>query len=126
MSTSLARRAAAVSFGLRIAFGVGLLAAPSKLTEPWLGSEAASAPAQVPLRALGTREIVINGLAMAAWVADAPLRPWLVGGLAGDLTDVVATLAGRRQLPDRSASLILAVGGAAALANGAIAVAVES
>jgi len=42
---------------------------------------------------------------------------------AGDLTDVLATAAGRRRLPRGSAPATLAVGGGAALASVALTVA---
>jgi hypothetical protein len=126
MNSLPARTTAAASFGLRIAYGVGLLLAPARLSERWLGSTVSTAPVKVPLRALAAREIVLSAAALAAFYADAPLRPWLLAAAAGDLTDVVATLVGRRELPDRAAPLVLAVGGGSAAVNVVIAATLDS
>jgi hypothetical protein len=125
MTDSRTRGIAAGVIGLRIAYGAGLILAPSRLAKRWLGPEASAAPAQVPLRGLGMREIVLHAGAILAALGDAPLRPWLLASIAGDLTDIAATFAGRRQLPEGSAMATLAVGGGSALASGALAIAVE-
>src|SRR5690348_3196056 len=54
------------TMGLRIVYGVGLLVAPAPLTRRWLGSAADTAPTQVPLRGLGTREAVLHAGAAVA------------------------------------------------------------
>ena len=105
-----ARKGAIVLLGLRIAYGAGLIAAPT----------------QVPLRALGARETILHTGAIVAAVRGAPLRPWLAGSIAGDLTDLVATFAGRAELPKGSATATLVVGGSSALLTAAAAAAVES
>ena len=121
-----ARKGAIVVLGLRIAYGAGLLAAPSQLGRRWLGPAANAAPTQVPLRALGAREIILHAGAIIAAVRGAPLRPWLAGSIVGDLSDLVATLGGRDELPKGSATATLVVGGSSALISAAVAVAVES
>jgi hypothetical protein len=108
---------------MRITYGIGLIVAPSRLGRRWLGPASATAPAQVPLQALGAREIVWHTAALIAMARDRPLRPWLAGSVIGDLTDIAATLAGRRQLPKGSALATVLVGGASALAGVAVAVA---
>ncbi len=125
MTRSPLRGVAAAVLGLRIAYGAGLIAAPARLAERWLGSEAGRAPTQVPLRALGTREIVLHVGGLLAALGDAPVRPWLLASAAGDLTDVAATFVGRRQLPDGSALATLVVAGSSALASGGLAIAVD-
>jgi hypothetical protein len=125
MSRPRARAAAIAVMSLRVAYGVALIAAPERLARRWLGPAAAGAPTQVPLRALGAREIAIHGGALAAAVKGAPLRPWLAGSIAGDLTDVAATTAGRDQLPDGAALATLLVGGCSALITAALALAAE-
>jgi hypothetical protein len=125
MTESQARAAAAAVLGLRIAYGAGLILAPARLAQRWLGPESARAPTQVPLRGLGMREVVLHAGALAAALAKAPLRPWLVASITGDLTDVAATVAGRRQLPAGSAKATLAVGGGSALISAALAIAVK-
>src|SRR4051812_42262496 len=93
------RIAATVVFGLRIAYGAGLLAAPDKITKRWLGPGRESAAATVALRALGAREVAIHGAGLLAALRGAPLRPWLAASIAGDVSDIAATTASRRGLP---------------------------
>jgi hypothetical protein len=121
-----ARQGAIVVLALRIAYGAGLVAAPSRLGRRWLGPAANAAPTQVPLRALGAREIILHTGAMIAAVRGAPLRPWLAGSIAGDLSDLAATVAGRGELPEGSATATLVVGGSSALISAAAAMALES
>jgi hypothetical protein len=121
-----ARKGAIVLLGLRIAYGAGLIAAPSRLGRRWLGPAANAAPTQVPLRALGAREIILHAGAIVAAVRGAPLRPWLAGSIVGDLSDLVATAAGRDELPKGSATATLVVGGSSALISAAVAAAIES
>lgn len=121
-----ARKAATVVLGLRTAYGVGLIAAPSRLGRRWLGPAANAAPTQVPLRALGAREVIIHVGGILAAVRGAPLRPWLAGSIVGDLSDLAATVAGRDELPKGSPTATLVVGGSSAVLSAAVAVAVES
>jgi hypothetical protein len=121
-----ARKGAVVVLALRIAYGAGLIAAPSRLGRRWLGPAANAAPTQVPLRALGAREIILHTGAMIAAVRGAPLRPWLAGSIVGDLSDLAATVAGRGELPTGSATATLVVGGSSALISAAAAAALEN
>ncbi len=111
--------------GLRVAYGAGLIAAPERITRQWLGPGAGEPPAQVPLRGLGAREIVVHGAAIAAAARGIPLRPFLAASAAGDIADILATAAGRRGLPDGAAPKTLAVAGGSALLTAALAAAVE-
>lgn len=121
-----ARKGAIVVLTLRISYGAGLIAAPSRLGRRWLGPAADAAPTQVPLRALGAREIILHAGAMIAAVRGAPLRPWLAGSIIGDLSDLAATVAGRGELPKGSATATLVVGGSSALISAAAAAALEN
>jgi hypothetical protein len=121
-----ARKGAIVVLALRIVYGAGLIVAPSRLGRRWLGPAANAAPTQVPLRALGAREIILHAGAMIAAVRGAPLRPWLAGSIVGDLSDLAATVAGRGELPKGSATATLVVGGSSALISAAAAAALES
>jgi hypothetical protein len=121
-----ARKGAIALLGLRAAYGAGLIAAPSRLGRRWLGPAVNAAPTQVPLRALGAREIVLHAGALIAAVRGAPLRPWLIGSIVGDLSDLAATVAGRDQLPKGAPRATLVVGGSSALISAAVAAAVES
>ena len=79
----------------------------------------------MPLRGLGAREIVIHGAAIAVALRGKPVRPFLAASAAGDVADIVATVAGRRGLPDGAAPATVAVAGGSALLTAALAAAVE-
>jgi hypothetical protein len=119
----LPRTAATAVLGLRIAYGVGLVAAPGRLTRGWVGPVADQAGGRVALRALGAREVLLHAGALRAALGAGAPRPWLVASIGGDLADMAATVAARDGLPDRSAPATLAVAGASALATAAVAAA---
>jgi hypothetical protein len=104
---------------LRLAYGAGLVASPSRLARRWLGPDADRPPVQVPLRGLGAREIVLHAGALAAALDGRPVRPWLAASIAGDLTDIAATVAGRKGLPDGAAGATVAVAGGSVLVSAA-------
>ena len=114
--------AAIALLALRIGYGAALIVAPERLARRWLGPEAGRAPTQVPLRALGAREVVLHGGALRALLGAAPVRPWLLASIAGDLTDMLATAVGREQLPEGAAAATAAVGGGSALLTALLAV----
>jgi hypothetical protein len=116
---------AASVLGLRVAYGVALVAAPERLTRRWLGPAAAHDPAQVALRGLGAREVLLHAGGLAATVRGDAVRPWLAASVAGDLSDIAATAAGRRGLPDGAAPATLAVAGASALISLAVGAALD-
>jgi hypothetical protein len=122
---NLTRATASAVLLLRVSYGVALIAAPRRLALRWLGESANDAPVQVPLRGLGMREAVLHTGALIAQQKGAALRPWLAASIAGDLTDVIATAAGRRRLPAGSPLATLALGGGSALVNLLVAGAVE-
>lgn len=100
--------------GVRVAYGLGLLIVPDRLTRRWLGPP--NDPTRVAARGLGMREVVLHGLALAAVRAGAPVRPFLAASVAGDLTDIAAAVAGRAGLPDGSpVATTIVAGGSAAL-----------
>ena len=107
-------RAAVAVFGLRVAYGVALIAAPERMAKSWLGP--VGDPAKVALRGVGVREIALHGFALGAAVRDAPLLPWFLMSIAGDLGDIAATFAGRDGIPEGAAGKTAVVaGGSAAL-----------
>jgi hypothetical protein len=119
------RTATLTLLGLRVAYGVALIAAPERLALRWLGPAAGEAPTQVALRGLGAREIVVHGAAIAAAFRDLPVRPFLAASAAGDLADIAATVGGRRGLPPGAAPATLAVAGGSALLTVGLAAAVD-
>lgn len=120
------RIVATAVMALRIAYGVGLIAAPARLALRWLGPAGERAPAQVPLRGLGAREVVLHAGGLAAALRGAPLRPWLAASIVGDLTDIAATVGGRAQLPEGAAAATAIVAGSSALLSVGLAVAADS
>ncbi len=70
---------------------------------------------QIPVQGLGTREIVLSTGIICAALRGGTIRPWLAGSIAGELTDVVATVARRDQLPEGAAVATALVGGSSAL-----------
>jgi hypothetical protein len=117
------RSALLAVLGLRIAYGVGLLAVPDRLSKRWLGEP--SDPTRVALRGLGAREVVLHGLALASALRDGPVRPFLAASIAGDLSDIAATAAARRGLPSGSPAATTIVAGASAALTAAVAAGTE-
>ncbi|HWD65542.1 MAG TPA: hypothetical protein VG405_10235 [Solirubrobacteraceae bacterium] len=102
----------------RIAFGLGLIAQPERLATPWIGREAKGPGAQVAVRGLGARDLVLG--AGAAVSSGGDRQRWLAAGIVGDVADLTATLAAGRALPLRGRVLVgtvasagIAMGGAA-------------
>jgi hypothetical protein len=114
------RQAAIAVAGFRIAYGAALIAAPGRTTLKWLGKDAERPAAGVALRALGAREIVLHGGAIAAALSGAPVKPWLVASIGGDCSDIAATAAASKHLPDGAAVKTLAVAGGSAALSAAV------
>jgi hypothetical protein len=111
---------AGLILALRVAYGVTLLIMPERVTRRWLGRAVKRGPTQVPLRALGMREIGIHVGALHALFTSRPLRPWLLASLGGDLADITATTVSRDQLPGGAAKATLVVGGGSAALTAAL------
>ena len=114
------RSAALTVLGLRVAYGVALVATPAKITRSWLGPSVEGDATQVALRGLGGREVLLHGFGIAAAVRGKPLLPWLLISMAGDLTDIAATFAGRGGIPDDAPKKTAAVAGGSAALTGAV------
>ncbi len=121
-----ARTAAALVCGARIAYAVGLITAPTQLTTTWFGAQAYQPTTQIPLRGLAVREIGLATGGLLASLRGAPVRPWLVAQVAGDLSDVLASVWGRNGIPPAAVSAVTAVGGASAAITAGVAAAVDS
>ena len=93
----------------RVAFGVGLIARP-QIAAGWVGRDGEGPGGQVLARALGAGTL-------AALRSGGPLRPWVLGGLLCDATDLLATHAARHRLPRAAAPLIYALAGGALVAG---------
>jgi hypothetical protein len=121
-----ARAAAVAVLGLRVVYGLGLVAAPERLARRWLGPSAATPPTQVPLRALGVREAILHGGAIAVVLSGRPVRPWLAASIVGDLSDIASTVAGRGGLPGGAPAATAVVAGASAAISAVVALAVDA
>jgi hypothetical protein len=120
------RGATVAVLSFRIAYGAALIVAPAKVAgNRWLGAGAREAAAQVSLRGLGAREVGLHGLALAAFLRGAPVRPLLAASVAGDLTDIGSTALARDGLPEGSAAATAAVAGGSALLTAVLATLVE-
>lgn len=120
---SAARATTAAMLSFRVAYGLALLVAPTKVAgNRWLGPEAGTAAARVSLRGLGAREVALHGLALAGLARGVDVRPLLGASIAGDLADIASTAASREGLPEGSAAATAAVAGGSALLTAAAAI----
>lgn len=101
--------------GLRIAYGAGLVVAPTALTKRWLGPVRLQGGTQVALRGMGAREVLLHVGALLATVRGDAVRPWLAASAIGDLADILATVAASDDLPEGSPRATVAVAGGSAL-----------
>jgi hypothetical protein len=117
---SATRALTVATLSARIAYGVALLVAPTRVAgNRWLGAGAKAPAAEVALRGLGAREVALHGLALATHLGGRDARPLLAASIAGDLTDIASTASARDGLPDGSASATAAVAGGSALLTAA-------
>jgi hypothetical protein len=120
------RRIAVAVLGLRIAYGAGLVLAPARLTQTWLGPAGETGPTQVGIRGLGAREVVLHTGGLLAALRGDPLRPWLGASIAGDLADIASTAAARAEVPDKAPLATLVVAGGSALISAGLAAALDA
>ena len=110
----------------RLAFGVGLLAAPERVASGWIGEDAAHDPVKVVTRGLGARDMALSAGLLAFIDDEDTLASLLAFTVLCDLCDVAATLATPADaLPDGARLGTLAMAGGAAAAGAALAVAVK-
>ena len=104
------------SFALgRIAFGLGLIAAPERVARGWIGDDAGRPAVKVAVRGLGARDVALSAGALAAAAGRGSARPWLLAAIACDCVDVAATLAAGDAVPQRArVGTVLLAGGSAA------------
>jgi hypothetical protein len=122
---SRARQAALAVAALRVAYGAALVAAPARTTEGWLGPVGERRGTQVAIRALGAREIFLHAAAARAALTGAPVRPWLLVSMAGDGSDIAATAAASRGVPQGAVKTTAAVAGASAAISAAVVAALD-
>jgi hypothetical protein len=103
-----ARIARATAAG-RIAVGAGFLLNPRLSMRTWVGRDSDLASAQVITRALGARDLVLGAGTLASLGAGQGADRWLQASLVADATDLLATIAHRRELPRGGRELVIGV-----------------
>jgi hypothetical protein len=117
-----ARKLALAFAATRGIYAAALLAAPARIGTSWLGPDAERPAVRVAIRGLAARDGALSaGMAEAA-VRGRPLLPWLLGSLAGDVTDLTATLLAGDAVPERSRRGTVALAGGSALVAAALAI----
>jgi hypothetical protein len=97
----------------RIAFGAGFIVSPSS-ARSWIGPRMAAKPhSRVLTRALGARDIALGAGALWALARGErrQARSWMLGHLLADGTDLAATIAERRHLPEGAFAFASTVAG---------------
>ena len=113
----------------RLALGVGIVAAPVPLGEPWIGESGATDGGKVALRALGVRDALLGFMAIHVASAEDPLvaARWSAAIAVCDLVDGLATAGARsggRLGPKADQIIALALG--SAIAGAAVAATLRS
>jgi hypothetical protein len=99
----------------RVALGAGLTLAPRLTAAAWLGRDARRPATQVPIRALGARDLAI-GLGTAYAVGQGHgVRPWLGAGALADAIDLAATVRVRHRLPAAGVATVALMAGGSVL-----------
>jgi hypothetical protein len=109
----------------RVAFGVAFLAVPALSGRGWIGETADQPGAQVIIRALGVRDLILGMLTLH--VAHRPGVGYrtVATCAAADLVDFGATFAAREHLPPAAATGAMAMAGGAAVSGVALALALR-
>ena len=99
----------------RLGLGAGLTVAPGLVGRVWVGAGGASTGAKVIGAGLGARDVAIGAGLWRALERGEDASGWLLAGAAGDLADLVATVAARDALPvlGRFGVPVIAASGAA-------------
>jgi hypothetical protein len=103
-------------YGLgRLAFGVGLLAAPVPVGRLLIGDEAEEPAVRVALRTYGTRDVVL-GLGTLRSADSDEVGAWIAAGIAADVLDTAVQLVEWKDIPPqkRAPGVAAALGAAAA------------
>jgi hypothetical protein len=98
----------------RMAFGAAIVVAPG-LTQGWLGTHAESPAVQSLARMLGARDFVLGMIALHTAEHPEVGPRWQATCASVDCVDLLATVAGREDLPAAGVlGTVLLAGGAAA------------
>jgi hypothetical protein len=99
----------------RIVFGLTFVAAPQRFGRLWLAGDAERPGGRAVCRGFGARDIGLGAGALRALARGEDARPWFAAQAVGEWTDVAATLAVRRRLPDRQVAFAVGMAGVAGL-----------
>ena len=103
------------AYGLgRLAFGVGLQAAPAQLGSLLVGEEARRPMVRILFRFYGTRDVVLGLGTLRAAAGGGDVGAWVAAGVASDVLDAALQLGEWQQIPSdkRVPGLLAALGGA--------------
>jgi hypothetical protein len=96
-----ARTAAGWLATIRIAVGLGLLGAPERTAEGWLGRRVVTSPGgRIAVQGIAARDIAAGAgvlAALAADVDDAELARWVTASVLADTADAVSVLVSSRR-----------------------------
>ena len=116
-----ARRAAGLLAGGRIALGAAVLIAPEAVTSHWLGEHARQPAVRYLAHSLGARDVALGALALASLRGGQLAAAVQLACAGADAADALATVTAPKELPPAGALGTIAVAGAAALAELALA-----
>lgn len=108
------RTIATLYAGGRVAIGTALLLAPERAGRGWVGKLAERPGAQALTQALGIRDLGLGAGTLYALQTGERLAPWLVASAVSDVTDLVATVRARDDVPASALALIGVVATSAA------------
>lgn len=106
---------------LRVAIGIVMLFAPTRVMRMWLGAGAEGPAARALTRSVAGRDLALGLGALAALRRSSPLRGWVQGGALADAVDVTATLVGWRRLSPVGRVILVLSSGSAAIIGGRLA-----
>jgi hypothetical protein len=113
------RRMAVAHAVTRTAIGAAMFIAPNA-SEAWFGGGTRSGGGRVALRAFAIRDAVIGLGILHQLHHRQPVRHWFQLGLALELTDTLATLHERQELPDTRFPDAVALFGLSGIVGGAL------
>ena len=108
----------------RVAFGAGLILAPTPFASVWIGSPARDRRVHALCRGFGMRDLVLGAGALLSLQRADVGRPrwWFAAAALADTTDLLATLAAGRALPRGRRRFVAGVAAGSAVIGAAAAV----
>jgi hypothetical protein len=93
----------------RVAFGFGLVVAPSAVAGAWVGGPAERPGGRVLAVAMGARDLAIGLALLRALGRSNGAGAWIRAGMLADTADLVATLRERDELPTVAVPVVAAM-----------------